>query len=519
MEPPASRPAGNPGLDERVLVVFGSSNREFKTMKKLIVGRACLAALALSTTSGIRAEDYIYSGFDLDTEGWARGWGVGDFTLDWDASTDAKGDPASGSLKITVNYPSSTSWQEFNLQKALGFDFTTYSKIAYDVKVDAATSTATANGDFNITQIAMRGPGWSWNGWHTTKPVVAGQWTQVEELLPSGFSSVVALNIGFAGNDFVGPITYWLDNVRFVSDTVAPPPQVAVEAAVPGLEVVATGSQYQRQSLRTVEPRHSWTASSGAVRYSFDVAKGPGAGATDHFIYLWLIGTESGDPGGSPDWNEPNAVFLELRQAANGSYSALLSHKTDAPNAHGTRFDPAGVLARLQDIPSVLGRWTVVMKGTTATLVAPDGTEASGELPADSLGGFANVFPHLGAQMDNTVAKNRSVTFGRFRIQGDAADFQGNLDVNFAGLASIDAATWKNVAQDTSGIQLVPGGTVYKFSWDAPATGYSLRSKASLGGAWTDPGLPVVGVGGRKATYLPASQLPSADAGFFAVKK
>ncbi len=103
MEPPASRPAGNPGLDERVLVVFGSSNREFKTMKKLIVGRACLAALALSTTSGIRAEDYIYSGFDLDTEGWARGWGVGDFTLDWDASTDAKGDPASGSLKITVN--------------------------------------------------------------------------------------------------------------------------------------------------------------------------------------------------------------------------------------------------------------------------------------------------------------------------------------------------------------------------------------------------------------------------------
>jgi len=515
----APMPRCKPRLDSVGLLVFGSPKTSFKTMNRLTAQRACIAAIAASSTFGAHAEDYIYAGFDLDTEGWTRGWGVGDFTLDWDGSTDAKGDPNSGSLKVTVNYPASASWQEFNLQRALGFDFATYSKIAYDVKVDAATSTATSNGDFNITQIAMRGPGWSWNGWHTTKPVVAGEWTKVEELLPSGFSSVVALNIGFAGNDFVGPITYWLDNVRFVSDTVAPPPAIAVEPAVAGLEVVATGSQYQRQSLRSAEPKYSWAASSGAVRYAFDVVKGPGAGATDHFIYLWLIGTDAADPGGSPDWNEPNAVFLELRQAANGTYTALLSHKTEAPGAHGTRFDPAGVLARMQGLPSVVGRWTVVMKGTLATLVAPDGAEASGELPADSLGGFANVFPHLGAQMDNAIAKNRSVTFGRLRIQGDAADFQGNADVNFADLASLDPAIWRNVAQDTSGIQLVPGGTAYKFSWDAPATGYSLRSKASLAGAWTDPGLPVVGVGGRKVTYLPASKLPSSEAGFFAVQK
>lgn len=489
-------------------------------MNRLNVCKVGAVALALAAMGvAVRAEDYLYAGFDQDTDGWGRGWGVGDYTLDWDGSTDSKGDPGSGSLKITVNYPASTSWQEFNLQKALGFDFGAYSKIAYDVKVDAATSTATANGDFNITQIAMRGPGWSWNGWHTTKSLVAGEWTKVEELLPSAFSSVVALNIGFAGGDFVGPITYWLDNVRFVSDTVAPPPVVAVETAVAGLEVVATGSQYQRQSLRSVEPKYSWVGSTGAVRYSFDVAKGPGAGVTDHFVYLWLIGTESADPGGSPDWNEPNGVFLELRQGANGAYSGLLSYKADAPNAHGTRFDAAGVLARIEGIPSIVGRWTVVMKGADATLVAPDGREATGQLPADKLAGFANVFPHLGAQMDNAMAKNRSVTFGRLRIQGEAADFANNVDVNFAELSSIDAGAWKNVAQDASGLQLVPGGTVYKFSWDAPATGYALRSKASLTAPWADPGLPVASVGGRKVTYVPASKLPSADAGFFAVQK
>ena len=487
------------------------------SLNRLQVGAAVLALAVVGSTA--HAEDYIYAGFDQDADGWGRGWGVEDFTIDWDGSTDSKGDAGSGSLKITVNYPTSSSWQEFNLQKALGFDFGTYSKIAYDVKVDAATSTATANGDFNTTQIALRGPGWSWNGWHTTKPLVAGEWTHVEEVLPSSFSSVVALNIGFAGGDFVGPITYWLDNVRFVSDTVAPPPSVAMERAVAGLEVVATGSQYQRQSLRSVEPKYSWVGSTGAVRYSFDLAKAPGAGATDHFVYLWLIGTESVDPGSSPDWNEPNGVFLEIRQGANGTYSALLSHKTDAPNSHGTRFDAAGVLGRIDSIGSILGRWTVVMRGADATLIAPDGREVSGQLPSDKLAGFANVFPHLGAQMDNAVAKNRSVTFGSLRIQGEAANFTSNVDVQFTGLSAIDTNEWKNVAQDASGIQLVPAGTVYKFSWDAPATGYSLRSKPSLTAPWADPGLPVVNVGGRKATYLPESKLPSANAGFFAVQK
>ena len=65
----------------------------------------------------------------------------------------------------------------------------------------------------------------------------------------------------------------------------------------------------------------------------------------------------------------------------------------------------------------------------------------------------------------------------------------------------------------------MPTGTVYKISWDAPATGYSLRSKSSLTGAWVDPALPVLNVGGRKVTHVRTANLPSAGAGFFAVQK
>jgi hypothetical protein len=250
-----------------------------------------------------------------------------------------------------------------------------------------------------------------------------------------------------------------------------------------------------------------------------DIVQAPPAGSPDLFAYLWLIGTETTDPGTSPDWNEPNGIFLEIRQAANGSYSVLLSHKTEAAGAHGTRFEAAGVLARMENVPSVTGRWTVSMKGAEATLIAPDGSRITGLLPADKLAGFANVFPHFGVQMDNTMARNQAFTFGRFAIQGTNPDFNSNLAQDLTAIESLNTEVWRNVAQDTSGVQPVPTGTLYKISWDAPATGYSLRSKSSLTGAWVDPALPVLSVGGRKVTHVRTSNLPSADAGFFAVQK
>lgn len=485
-----------------------------QTMKAMMQKYATALLLALATTGSSLAEEAIYSGFDADTEGWGRGWGIEDYTLEWDGAVDSRNSATSGALKITANFTSAASWQELVLQRIADFDFSTYSRIAYDVKADTSLP-ASADGDYNTTQISLRMPGWSWTGWHTSKQITADGWVHVEELVPSAFSSIIALNIAFGGSDFAGPTTYWLDNVRFISDAVAPAPTVHMAPARPGLEIVATGGQYQRQSLRTVEPKYSWVNSAGAVDYSIDITQAPSKGSPDLFAYLWLIGTETLDPGTSPDWNEPNGIFLEIRQSATGTYNVRLSHKTEAAGAHGTRFEAAGLIAQLNDLGSVTGRWTISMKGAEATLVAPDGTRLSGLLPEDKLTGFANVFPHVGVQLDNTVAKNQSFTFGRLRVQGSNADFTANLDADFSTMTSLDTEVWRNVAMDGSGIQLVPASTVYKISWDAPATGYSLRTKSTLTGAWTNPGLPVVSVGPRKVTYVPTSALPSADAGFF----
>ena len=487
-----------------------------KTMNRSVARAITLALLGSAPLA--HAEDYIYSGFDADTEGWGRGWGIENYVLEWDGAVDSKNNASSGSLKITANFAASNNWQELVLQRIADFDFSNYVKVAYDVKVDAA-STPSANGDFNSTLLSLRVPGWAWGGWHTSKTITPDGWVHVEELVPSAYNAIIAMNISFAGGDFAGPVTYWLDNVRFVSDTVAPPPTVALGSATAGLEIFATGSQYQRQSVRTLEPKYSWVNSAGAVDYSLEIVQAPPAGSTDLFAYLWLIGTETADPGTSPDWNEPNGIFLEIRQVANGTYSVRLSQKTEAGGAHGTRFEAAGLLAQLDGVSSAVGRWTVSMKGAEATLIAPDGSRTTGQLPADKLAGFANVFPHFGVQMDNTVAKGQSFTFGRFQIQGANADFTENLNANLRTATELNTEVWKNVAQDTSGVVFAPANVAYKVSWEAPATGYSLRTKATLNGPWTDPALPVLSIGGRKLTYVPASALPSANAGFFAVQK
>ncbi len=140
--------------------------------------------LGLSGSTFLCAEDSIYSGFDLDTEGWVRGWGIDDFVLEWDGTVDSRNDAASGSLKITANFRAATTWQDLVLQRISNFDFTSYSKIAYDVKADT-TLPASTDGDYNTTQISLRTPGWAWTGWHTSKQVTADGWVRVEEVVPS----------------------------------------------------------------------------------------------------------------------------------------------------------------------------------------------------------------------------------------------------------------------------------------------------------------------------------------------
>ncbi len=474
---------------------------------------------ALATLSGpLRAQDALYNGFDFDTEGWGRGWGLEGPVIDWDPTIDAKNDPASGSLRVTVEWASSTAWQEYVLQRAAGFDFTGYAKVAYDVKVDSASIPSTS-GDYNLTQLALRSEGWGWNGWLTSQTIPGTDWVHVEELLPAGFSSIVAMNIGFGGSDFAGPITYWLDNVVFMGAENEPPPAMGIDRATPGLEVIATGAQYQRQSIRTTEPTFSWVNAGGPVEYALTIAKPPPAGSANFFAYAWLIGTDKIDPGTSPDWDEPHGVFLEIRPTAANTYDALLSFKLNAPGAHGTRFEPAGLLAQITNLTSVAGTWTIVMNGLNARLQTPDGQTGEGTLPAEAPEAFGNAFFAIGAQMDDTASRNRAYVFERIHITGPG-DRMPMLDQDFTALEALDPTVWVNRAQDVSGIQLVPANTAYRLNWTAPAAGYELRASSVVtGGSWTDSALPVVIAGPRKVVYVPASALPSANAGFFELRK
>lgn len=485
---------------------------------------------ALAYTSSTRlslAQDFIVSAFDFDTEGWSFAFGVSG-TATWDPMVDADGNPASGSLYYTASYANSPNgWQDSNLQRLVSVVTGDYETIAYDVKVDVANSSLSAGGNYEGCTLVLRGNDVNWTEVGHTQ-LNNGDWNHVEAAIPVAATMLTwGMNLRFFPNpnesptnyNFIGPISYWIDNIKFIAPTAPPPPPtMKIEPAGPGLELIASASgQYQRQAIRTLDPFYTWVNSTGAVSYALTILKPPPPGSEGFGTHMFLVGTDNLDPGSDADYNEPNAIFLEIQQQADGAYQASLRYKTNAPGSHGIRYTPEGLLAILNNLPGT-GTWTVTLNQTAVTLTAPDNTSTNGMLPADALPLFANLFVHLGVQPNDFGHINKSATLSRFQITG-APDFVYPLDQMFTAQDVLDTAVWTIRAEDAGGIQPHPTTTAYRLSWNLPASGFELRSAPSLPPSWTDPGLPAVNAGARRLTFVTAAALPSPNGGFFVLYK
>ena len=64
----------------------------------LLAGSALLGAVAL-----VHAQDFVWSSFDADVNGWKYGWAV-NATLSQDPALDAAADPSAGSLMVTTDW-------------------------------------------------------------------------------------------------------------------------------------------------------------------------------------------------------------------------------------------------------------------------------------------------------------------------------------------------------------------------------------------------------------------------------
>jgi hypothetical protein len=351
----------------------------------------------------------------------------------------------------------------------------TNSYYTFGVNVDLFTGSGGANVQLGTFQI----PANAASGWQT----VTMPYSDSTPGISSGAGLWFQGSFGAGTNINGGPYTasFWIDNLVLVGNvTIAPPPTMHISRAAQGLNLFASGSSAinNRESLQTVQSNYSWVGASAPVSYSFTISSYPVPAADQVGAYIFLVpkpGTES-----SPDYNEPNLMFLDLESASNGA-TCLFRYKTNEPSGNSMVYGN-GTLATINS-PTGVGTWSLTFNNNTnVTMSGPGGISTNFSIP-DATGATAtlfasNVVVYFGCQANNGAGVNDRIVASDFNITGLGST---NFDDNFiADAGTLNTNIWQVNASYPQCVRLVGPGNPYYVGWTLPASGFSLQSTATL---------------------------------------
>ncbi len=410
----------------------------------------------------------------------------------WDASQDSTGNPNSGSMHLTINWPLAsdpnwnTAWND--VQIAFGtpqINSADYINFECDIKVDVANSFLAKDGSYGAMELIVNNPwhnvaGWvpiaNTNGWqHISAPFSA---------LPSGSYSEAIIGFISNGNSaYTNTLAVWIDNIVFT----APPsvhtnrPAMAIAKAPPaGLTCVCSqpAGTWQRQMIATLNSNYSWdtaSALSDTTTYSMTIAAAPGAECPLFSSQMFLI-PQLGNPGspigGSIDWDSSNVVSLAVSVNADHSATGQFQYKVN--NAGNWN---AALAFGFRCAAGPVGTWSLAFNNNTnVTLRAPDNTFTNFTIPAADAALFANpLYFYLGTQPNDNAYIGQSSTFSRVKISGAA----GSIDDDFVSGGTpgqpyvLNSATWTLNAADAKGVFITAPDAKYWVSWGLPDYGFT----------------------------------------------
>lgn len=484
-----------------------------------------------------------------------RWWGVNTFSCQWDGTVNspttlAPTNAGSGSIIMTSDWTGTSgasgnpepqlmlmsefSQQWYSSYTVNGF----YCDLTFDLLLDPS-SAKTANGDYGHIQagVLVNGattvqcwdsPAFNSNGWAHVHAYIDPTQTGVDSI--SGFYlywpwQTVANNAGA----IQGPQKFWIDNLIFVTNLTKPlaPPTLSLAPvqATPGLNISSSGSgQYDRNSLGTTFADYSWVGkgSTPAV-YSLTIAKYPGTNFANYQAHIFLCSGASGAVPGTenaPDWNEPNCVFLQILNGADGAGNARLMYKINDPNANDQLWG-SGTLGYLTDTNGVQGTWSLTFEqDTNVTITSPSGMKAA--FTFTNAADIQNAFPpgsvvaYFGAVPDTTANAGQTVVLSQIALSGFTTPITDNFTEE-----TLDPNVWTICAAQPADISLVKNNIAFTLSWTLPDLHYYLQVAPKLTGPWTDPHLTnnITVLGAVKSVLVPKTALPSPGAGFFRMVK
>jgi hypothetical protein len=477
------------------------------------------AALICSSQSmhAQAASDIVVGTFDTpdDATSWIKWYGSAPQTLEVDPAVDAQSNANSGSLKFSIDYDIAAYAGDNQFATKIEFpeilDGTKYTNLTFDVKF-APTSPTRSYGDYGYFEFGTELEDYSsGNLGNLTVPAGSNDWYHIQVPIPPAqnerirglFFKMWAGDTSGAGA-LTGTTTFWIDNVKLIASTNTappPPPTLSIALATPGLNLFANvpTQQYQRQSLRTATSDYSWVGAGQPVTYSVTVTNYPGTNYPNFQTHIFLVAGDSiASSDSAPDYNQPNVIFLQIGNNADGSAYAALRYKTNQPAGNSMFFtDPATGGGNLGGVGSATanGVWTLTFNNDTdATITSPSGETNTVTLPPDAAALFAGpVYAYFGVQPNAVGNIGQSAVFQRVQISGVATPINETFNETAPdptdpnSVAQLDPAIWNVSAQDPNGVLLATQDSKFLISWTLPATGYVLQRTADLvSGPWTD---------------------------------
>jgi hypothetical protein len=449
---------------------------------------------------------------------------------EFDVATDAAGSAESGSLKLTASLENVAGYQQsvFSTTLTPPIDGVTYSKIALDLKVNAAQSTKrTGQSDYGTFEIILRnGPEWTWNS-ITNVALTNEDWTHIEAFLIPPSDAVHHLTLKLGQNGFGGPVVLNVDNIVVFENTnkTVTPPTLSIEKTKPGLNLTASQlqAQYQRQSIRTEGNQFGWVGRTAPVTYSIDIADYPDPSTYAGFqTHIFLLPVDGAPANADVDWSQPNLIFVDLIGQADGSVIGTFRYKTNLPAGNAMIYNanpangPVGILGTVTNNGGA-GRWSLTFSNDTqVTFTAPNGSSAQMELPAESAALFAGpLHAYFGVQPNQIANIGQSVVVNRIEIAGT----ETGLTDSFSD-AVLDAAKWVVAAADARGIVPITSETPWTVAWTTPAAGFTLQSNGTVAPAgWKDVDVIPVPSASTLQAWLNRTNLPNGNSAFFRLIK
>jgi len=294
-----------------------------------------------------------------------------------------------------------------------------------------------------------------------------------------------------------------VDNVALTAPP-PPPPRIQYVNAIRGLNMWAGGSQYERDCFETYQDGtlfYMWANGNTPASYSFTISSYPNDPRTTNLVLrLMLIPANATEQ--SPDWNEANAIVMDLTMQTNGFPMWFFRWKTNSAGSNGQLYNADAQVTLTNN--TMLGKWTLSFSSDqNVTMTAPSGNSTNflmGTHPnvPDISPAFYDVSTnrgtvYFGPYTGDTNAGDLNVVYSSWVIAGNLNGLSNNWAVQ---TVPIDPNQWVRVAN--APYYLVTNNGAKWLQWGLPDTGFKLQTNtvgANPSNCWsTNHGLPAADI-------------------------